>query len=182
VKIQKENHIIFAVIFGSCIIGVFLYSAITEKTILQSAGQLVPVKQDSVASKNATCSAQDSVIVTKVIDGDTLVVEGGSHIRLLGIDADEKNYPCYNAAKIRLEALVLNKKVVLEKDQTDTDQYGRCLRTLFLNGENINKKLVKEGLVVARFYDPDIAHKDEISLAEHQVIENMIGCKWNNVK
>ncbi|MBU4406858.1 MAG: hypothetical protein KKB24_04645, partial [Candidatus Altiarchaeota archaeon] len=40
-------------------------------------------------------------LVTKVIDGDTVVVEG-EHVRLIGIDADERGYPCHDEAKDRL--------------------------------------------------------------------------------
>jgi len=38
-------------------------------------------------------------VVTKIIDGDTIVIQGGQHLRLLGIDADESGYPCYEPAK-----------------------------------------------------------------------------------
>lgn len=61
------------------------------------------------------CNLPSEVLVTKVIDGDTILVEGGKTIRLLGIGADEKGYSCYESAKIFLENLVLNKKVKLEK-------------------------------------------------------------------
>ena len=128
------------------------------------------------------CLAPSNVLVTKVIDGDTIVVEGGSHIRLLGIDSDERGYPCYNQAKIYLEKLILNKKVRLEKDKTDVDKYERCLRYIFLNKENINLQMVKNGLAVARFYKPDIKYKDEITQAEKNAIDNKIGCKWSTAK
>jgi endonuclease YncB( thermonuclease family) len=117
------------------------------------------------------------LVVTKVIDGDTIVVEGGWHVRLIGIDADEKGYPCYEQAKKRLENLILEKQIKLEKDQTDLDQYDRCLRYVFLNGINIDVQLVLEGLAVARFYD-DVKYKAEISSAEKQAIAGKIGCKW----
>ncbi|MFN3527670.1 MAG: thermonuclease family protein [Candidatus Altarchaeaceae archaeon] len=127
-------------------------------------------------------SNMEKAIVTKVIDGDTIIVEGGRHVRLLGIDADEKGYPCYDEAKKRLEELVLNKEVYLERDIEDKDQYGRYLRYVFIedNGtmENINLKMVKEGLVVARIYGK-IKYKDEIIDAEKYAMKNRIGCKWN---
>jgi micrococcal nuclease len=126
----------------------------------------------------AKCGASDSTIVTKVIDGDTVVVEGGYHIRLLGMYADETGYPCFNPAKIRLENLILGKMVKLEKDKTDLDQYGRCLRYIFLADTNVDIQLVKEGLAVARFYEPDIKYKTEIAKAEQQAIDGKIGCKW----
>ena len=87
----------------------------------------------------------EEAFVSKVIDGDTIVANG-EHIRLLGIDADERGYNCYDEAKLELEEWILDKEVVLEKDKTDKDQYGRLLRYVILDGENINIKLVEEGL------------------------------------
>ena len=74
--------------------------------------------------------------------------------------------------------MVLGKSIRLEKDVTDIDQYQRCLRTIFLGRENINTRLVKEGLVVARFYEPDVKYKSEIVEAEKQAVLEKIGCKW----
>src|SRR3989344_2551367 len=74
-------------------------------------------------------------IVTKIIDGDTIIVEGGETIRLLGIDTDEKSHKCYNEAKNRLEEILLNKKINLEI--TGKDPYGRYLAYVKLNEENI---------------------------------------------
>ena len=119
--------------------------------------------------------------MTKVIDGDTVVVEGGYHVRLLGMDADEKGYPCYEQAKTRLEDLVLAKQVRLEKDKTDLDQYGRCLRYIFLDNTNINVQLVKEGLAIARFYEPDVKYRAEITAAESYAQQNKLGCKWSGL-
>jgi len=137
-------------------------------------------KESRIAKEEISeCLASSQTIVTKIIDGDTIIVEGGYHIRLLGIDSDERGYPCYESAKIRLEGLVLNKKIKLEKDKTDLDQYNRCLRYVFLDGRNINVQLVKEGLAIARFYEPDVKHRDEITKAEKEAIENKIGCKWS---
>ena len=114
--------------------------------------------------------------VGKVIDGDTVVVSGES-IRLLGIDADERGYECYNEAKKRLEALVLNKNVKLEKDVEDKDQYKRYLRYVFVNNTNINLQMAEEGLAIARFYE-DRKYQKEILAAEKKARENKVGCKW----
>lgn len=116
--------------------------------------------------------------VTKVIDGDTVIVEGGDTIRLLGIDSDEKGYPCFTPAKDRIEELALGKEVYLEKDGEDKDQYGRFLRYIFLDGSDLNLQLVKEGMAVARFPEGKGLHRDEIAQAERYAKENRIGCKW----
>jgi len=165
----EKNKIFIAVIISALIIGGAIYLGLNK-----------PDKENNISGGEISeCLAPSQTIVTKIIDGDTVVVEGGEHIRLLGIDADERGYPCYGEAKSRLEELVLNKEVRLEKDQTDVDQYNRCLRYIFLDEQNIDLQLVKEGLAIARFYEPDVKYKDEIALAEKEAIENKIGCKWS---
>lgn len=120
----------------------------------------------------------ESGAVTKVIDGDTIIIEGKYKIRLLGIDADEIGEPCYEAAKTRLEELVLNKEVLLEKDQVNQDQYKRFLRYIFLDNQNINLQLIKEGLVNSLFYEPNLKYKEEITEVENEAKINKIGCEW----
>src|SRR5690606_12244181 len=88
-------------------------------------------------------------IVTKITDGDTIIVQGGKRVRLLGIDCDERGKKCYQAAKEFNEKVLLNQEVVLIGNEEDI--YGRDLRYIFLNGSNFNKRLVEEGYCVARF-------------------------------
>ena len=125
----------------------------------------------------------DSGFVTKVIDGDTVIINGES-VRLLGIDANEKGEKCYNEAKKRLEELVLNKEIKLERDNENKDYYKRYLRYLIDNNENkkinVNLELVKEGLAIARFYENE-KYKQDILSAEKNARENKIGCKWKNI-
>lgn len=124
-------------------------------------------------------SLPGNLIVTKVIDGDTVIVQGGSSVRLLGIDSDEKNYPCFEPAKLEMEKLVLGKEVRLEKDAEDKDQYKRFLRYIFIGNQNINVEMVKRGLAVARFYPENQKYKAEITVAENEAIASKTGCKWS---
>lgn len=124
--------------------------------------------------------AEETTLVTKVIDGDTVTVQGGRRVRLLGIDTPEFGEPCYAEAKQRLQDLVLNKTVRIVPDAANTDKYGRLLRFLFLNSQNINLTLVQEGLTVAYFFD-DRLYKQEIQAAEAEAIKNHVGCRWHDV-
>ena len=117
-------------------------------------------------------------VVTKVIDGDTVIVEG-ERVRLAGIDTDERGYPCYHDAKKKMETLVLGKEVKLERAERNKDQYGRLLRYLYLNDTNLNVQMVREGYAVARF-SQNTRYKSEISEAEDQAMKNNAGCKWSN--
>ncbi len=166
---EKENKIFLAIILGALIIGVALLGT-----------RLVSNKTDSsnsVTGKITSSNFLGNKTVTKIIDGDTVIIEGES-VRLLGIDADEKTYPCYESAKKRIEELILSKEVELEKDVEDKDQYRRYLRYIFLDNKNINLQLVQEGLAVARFSPENTKYKKEIIEAEKQAQEKKIGCKW----
>ena len=175
---------ILSQILGLTIILAIAAGLVAGRGIFNEKPKTVPVAPVPAADRqnnsanDQTVPGQDS-IVTKVIDGDTVVVEGGDHVRLLGMDADEKGYPCYDAAKTRLEELTLEKTVKLESDGTDKDQYGRLLRYIFAGGQNIDEQLVAEGLAVARFYPENKKYRTEIDAAEALAIKNKTGCKWS---
>jgi len=84
-------------------------------------------------------------IVERVIDGDTIVIENKTSVRLLGINSPEKGEAYYSEAKSFLENLILNKTVYLKFGKDRHDQYGRILAYIFLNNENINIKIVEKG-------------------------------------
>ena len=118
-------------------------------------------------------------IVTKITDGDTIIVQGGEIVRLLGVDCDEKGRVCYDEAKKFTDSTLLNKKVILRTENEDKDRYNRELRWVFLDGENFNQMLVEKGYCIARF-DQDSRYKNEVVNAESYAIKNSIGCKWKD--
>ena len=73
-----------------------------------------------------------------VIDGDTAVLEGGAHVRFLGIDAPEMERDGQPAqfmahkSKAYVAGLIQGKLVRLEYDRERYDRYGRLLAYLFL--------------------------------------------------
>ena len=174
----KQNKVFLAIVIGALIIGAAIYfSNQTKKPI--SEGLKTP---EELCSNIPELPDGASRLVTKIIDGDTFLIEGGYSVRILGIDADERGHRCYEAAKNRLEELILNKEVRLEKGKEDLDQYCRYLRYVFLDDKNISLELVKEGLVVARFSPEDVKYREEIAQAEKEAKENKIGCKWGEAE
>ena len=108
--------------------------------------------------------------VTEIIDGDTLVIERGNYIRLIGINAPEKNQEYYNESIDFLSNLILNKEVRVEKDLDNADNYGRLLRYIFLKQENgkeilVNIEIVEQGLAKPMFVEPNEKYKQEIETA-----------------
>ncbi len=174
----EKNKIFIAIIIGALIVGGAIYFS-GNKT--NNRGEsLLPSPTD--CSHIPELPDGSSKLVTKIIDGDTFLIEGGYSVRILGIDADERGHPCYEEARTRLEELILNKEVKLEKGTEDKDQWCRYLRYAFLNGENISLTLIKEGLVVARFSPEDFKYREEIARAEKEAKENKIGCRWGERK
>jgi micrococcal nuclease len=89
--------------------------------------------------------------VERVIDGDTIVINGSS-IRMLGINAPEKGEKYFKESKEFLENLVLNKKVKLRFGKEKTDKYRRTLAYIFLGEINVNELLIEKGF--ANYYFP----------------------------
>ena len=119
-------------------------------------------------------SKREAAFVTKIIDGDTIVITGGQRIRLLGIDAAEKGEPFYKEAKSRLEELIEQKNITLEKEGENKDRYGRLLRYVFLDNKNINLLLVEEGLARCYFYGKS-KYQNLCAEKEEQAIKEKIG-------
>jgi len=124
-------------------------------------------------------SEYQDVLVTQVVDGDTITVEGGLRVRLIGIDAPERDEECYTEAKEYLKSMILHKEVDLEKDITDKDQYGRSLRYVWLGNKLVNAEIVRAGVAIAKQYDPDTKYQRIIADAEQEAIEKQVGCLWS---
>lgn len=108
-------------------------------------------------------SPPDTALVTQVIDGDTIVIEGGYRVRYIGIDTPEV-YPQQEA--YGMEAWQANHKLVegkivhLERDVSQTDKHRRLLRYIYVDDIFVNAELVRQRLAYAKAYPPDIKHQD----------------------
>ena len=118
-----------------------------------------------------------TTLVTRIIDGDTLELATGEKVRLIGIDAPEKKgEECFALeSQLKLSELTLGQEVILEKDRSDTDRYGRLLRYIWVGETMINLELVKEGYAVAKAYPPDTRHQPLFQQAQHHAQTNHAG-------
>lgn len=119
---------------------------------------------------------KEKTIATNVIDGDTIVISGGERVRLLGIDTPEKGEVFYKESKERLEQLIENKEILLEKEGDNKDKYDRLLRYIFLNDTNINLLMVEEGYAICYFYGQS-KYQDSCRQLEQNAMQNKIG-RW----
>lgn len=130
--------------------------------------------------------ADNEVIITRVIDGDTVYVLNNKgkeeKVRLLLIDTPETSHPDKPAQLFGEEAKEYAKrylrqgtKAVLEKGVQDTDKYGRTLGYLFVDGVNFNKHMVEKGYArVAYVYEPNTKYLDEFLEAEKRAKEKKL--------
>jgi micrococcal nuclease len=109
---------------------------------------------------SASASRSQFVRVQYVIDGDTVVLANGLHVRLLQIDTPEaQERECYGAqARALLRRLIPPGTTVrVESDPLldRVDRYGRLLRYLFRGSVNLNLELVRSGAATVWFYRGD---------------------------
>ncbi|MCK4354231.1 MAG: thermonuclease family protein [Dehalococcoidia bacterium] len=79
-------------------------------------------------------------------------------MRYIGIDTPEKGEPYYLEATEANRSLVGSKKVRLEKDVEDKDEYGRLLRYVWVDDTMVNAELVRLGYAYSHYYPPNTKH------------------------
>lgn len=124
-----------------------------------------------VESQQPAESSQGEYLVTRIVDGDTFEIESGQKVRLIGINTPEKSECYFDEASNKLSELVLDKKVRLEKDVSETDKYGRLLRYVYVGDVFVNEVLVREGFAQSTSYPPDVRFQDTFREAEVEARE-----------
>lgn len=183
---------------ASMLSGVSVGNSIVNPEINQNSD-----KQTGVEPENNVSVVQKATLVN-VVDGDTLTVKvngAEQKVRLIGVDTPEsvssdESKNCEEgvmASAHTKEILVQKKELYLSKDKSETDQYGRLLRFVWLeqptkqpNAEEIknkmlNARLLKDGYAQAKDYEPDVT----LSQLFHQLCDEAtqkglgVSYKWN---
>jgi len=113
--------------------------------------------------------------VSKVYDGDTVLLGDGRRVRYLGINTPEYQEPFYLKAKRFNESLTLGKEIRLEFDQERTDGYDRILAYVYVGNQMVNARLVAEGLAHAFFIGPNRKHNALLLQAQAAAKEKKSG-------
>ena len=128
----------------------------------------------SVLIASTTASAQ---LVTRVVDGDTIVVAGVGTVRLIGVDTPETVDPRKPVQFFGKEASEFTRKMAqgqvvrLEYDYQRTDKYQRTLSYAFLaDGTFLNAEIVKQGYGQAYVKYP-FKYLDEFRVYEREARE-----------
>jgi micrococcal nuclease len=119
--------------------------------------------------------------VIEVIDGDTIIIENGEHIRYIGVDTPETVHPskpieCFGKeASDRNKELVEGKIVFLESDVEDKDEYGRLLRYVYIPQGSVSAILISGGYGYSYYFPPNEKHYDDFLKLELQAKSSRVG-------
>jgi len=178
------------------IFGFLLFFLVLLSTLLLS--DFIPKSQENTQKKPVSAAPEDkktpssfikeneetkleSILVKRVVDGDTIELETGQKVRYIGIDTPETVDPrtttqCFGKeATAKNRELVEGKKVRLEKDVSETDKYGRLLRYVYVDEIFVNETLVREGYAFSSTYPPDVKYQDLFIEAERAAREANVG-------
>jgi micrococcal nuclease len=137
----------------------------------------------ATGTPGAACIAanalREEATVTGVTDGDSIVVEEGGvafRVRYIGIDAPEMEGGLLaEEARAANRALVEGETIVMIRDLSEADRYGRLLRYVFAGGIFVNRELVRNGLARAGYFPPDVACAAEFQAAEEEAHQAKLG-------
>jgi micrococcal nuclease len=140
--------------------------------LLAGCGTMVPAT--SVAP-HAGLSPEGPIQEARLLavsDGDTIRVQIGGveyRVRYIGIDAPELGddpEPFGQAARQANADLLREGAIVLEKDVSETDRFGRLLRHVWVRDGSawllVNLELVRQGMARAGSYPPDVRYTDSL--------------------
>ena len=155
------------------IINKFIWAAIIPMVIAGCSGG---AGGDGSGGDTAQKAEEENVLsgmsanIERVIDGDTVVLSDGTHIRLTCIDAPESDQEFGSVSAHQLRNLIEGKNVsIVTKGKT---RDGRTLGTLYVGGVDINLEQVKRGNAwVYREYCKDCRYWD----AEKEARDRKVG-------
>lgn len=164
-----------------------------------AAGSQAPVSRASVSQAPASAGFRPTgptqlARVTRITDGDTIrvAIDGLEYrVRYIGIDTPESVAPGQPVEPFALTAteanaiLVTDSEVVLERDVSETDRYGRLLRHVWLappepgGGTDagtgtwrlVSLELLQTGLAQVTTYPPDVKYVDLFVAAQREARE-----------
>lgn len=132
-----------------------------------------------------TLNEKQKVKVIRVIDGDTIEIEGNVKVRYIGINTPEiyrdttgkkTREQCFaNESYLENKRLVEGKTVTLVEDVSDKDKYGRFLRYVYVDDLFINDYLIKNGFAKIMTIKPDIKYYQQFKTDEKDAKANNLG-------
>jgi micrococcal nuclease len=133
------------------------------------AAQSKEREPSSNKSKSNVIELAGGITVARVIDGDTFVLSGGKHVRLVGIDTPEKGEPFADAARALADSIFRGRAVRLEFDKKNQeDKYGRILAYAYVDGVSYNELILRRGLARVYLFRGNQPHRDQLLSAQNE--------------
>jgi micrococcal nuclease len=112
---------------------------------------------------------ESSCVVSHVVDGDTFRCRDGRKVRLIGIDAPERQQSFSSVAGHALVRLLPSGTAVrLERDAALTDRYGRLLAYVWVGSALVNEAMVRDGWAVLYTVPPNVKYAERFSRAQKE--------------
>lgn len=142
--------------------------------------------------KASAWKRDNSVLVSRVIDGDTIELSDGQKVRYIGIDTPElrekrdggwdyKPQPYAEEARAFNKMLVEGRYIKLELDAQKRDKYSRLLAYVYSEDKMVNLEMVKQGYAMAYTYPPNVRHVEKFLEAQQEARENKRGL-WSDLE
>lgn len=146
-----------------------------------------PNENDDEIKAPSTVSTYYKVI--RVVDGDTIDIniDGQSvRVRLIGVNTPETVHPskpveCFGKeASNYTNRMLYGKNIQLELDssQDSFDSYNRLLAYVYIDGNNFNYMLIRNGYAYEYTYNVPYKYQTEFKKAQYYASANNIGL-WN---
>jgi micrococcal nuclease len=172
-KMGYFGGILLLFLFICAIISSIHPATICTEDIISGTEDIISLAEDTISTEDLSSTedtisteqttsiedtipwAENTLLCTAVIDGDTFRLETGETVRLIGIDAPELSQPGGEESRQYLTRLILKKGVTLERGNEDRDKYNRLLRFVYLGDVCINEEMIKQGYAEARYLPPN---------------------------
>lgn len=129
-------------------------------------------------------------VVREVVDGDTVLLDNGLVVRLIGIQAPKlalgrdgfSDWPKGEAAKAALAGLVLDRSVLLRYGGEETDRYGRVLAQLYVTDAAplwAQQEMLRAGMARVYSFADNRACLPELMAAETKARAGTLGI-WSD--
>ncbi len=145
--------------------------------VLLGAGALVTFRFPEKIGVEKTAPV-DRFVVSRVLDGDTFVLNGGDKVRLLSIDTPEEKETLHDQAKSFLEDMVGGKSVRLEYGKERRDKYGRMLAYVYVDTLFVNRAIVYNGYANVYLFERselNMSETKELLKAQRSALERKSG-------
>lgn len=172
-NIKKRYGIIGVIlVLFAYLLGYFEYDLLNSK--VQNLQSVIEVNEINL----------ETVILKRVVDGDTLIVTNSDNeelrVRLIGVDTPESVNPDQSkntkegekASQYTKDLLTIGQILYLEYDKEQVDHYDRTLAYVWLSADiqptsidniadnMLNAKLIVDGYAVAKMYKPNVKYSD----------------------